>query len=90
MAKSCFLSKRLFFFEPEMTINCNQSVLSDIRPILMRNLLLLTLMISPLPLCAQQASPQELTFATYNVSMEAENYFPRGTPGNSEKVLIKR
>jgi endonuclease/exonuclease/phosphatase family metal-dependent hydrolase len=31
----------------------------------------------------------ELTFATYNVSMEAENYVPRGTPGNSEQVLIK-
>lgn len=33
--------------------------------------------------------PATITFATYNVSMEAENYFPRGTPGNSEKVLIK-
>ena len=31
----------------------------------------------------------ELTFATYNVSMESENYFPRGTKGNSEQVLIK-
>ncbi len=34
--------------------------------------------------------PSEITFATYNVSMEAENYIPRGTPGNSEKVLIKQ
>lgn len=38
---------------------------------------------------ANPASPKTITFATYNVSMEAENYFPRGTPGNSEKVLIK-
>ncbi|NIJ51932.1 endonuclease/exonuclease/phosphatase family protein [Dyadobacter arcticus] len=31
----------------------------------------------------------ELTFATYNVSMEAENYVPRGTTGISEQVLVK-
>lgn len=30
-----------------------------------------------------------ITFATYNVSMEAENYAPRGAPGNSEQVLVK-
>ncbi|OMQ13225.1 endonuclease/exonuclease/phosphatase family protein [[Flexibacter] sp. ATCC 35103] len=30
----------------------------------------------------------ELTFATYNVSMESENYSPRGTKGNSEQILI--
>ncbi|MBW1655839.1 endonuclease/exonuclease/phosphatase family protein [Flavobacterium quisquiliarum] len=38
-----------------------------------------------------QSNPKkkhELTFATYNVSMESENYFPRGTKGNSEQVLI--
>lgn len=32
----------------------------------------------------------ELTFATYNVSMESENYSPRGTKGNSEQVLINQ
>lgn len=30
----------------------------------------------------------ELTFATYNVSMESENYSPRGAKGNSEQILI--
>ncbi|QRR04173.1 endonuclease/exonuclease/phosphatase family protein [Dyadobacter sandarakinus] len=33
--------------------------------------------------------PATLTFATYNVSMEAENYQPRGTKGNSEQVLVR-
>lgn len=32
----------------------------------------------------------ELTFATYNVSMEAENYVPRGTPGISEQILVNQ
>ena len=31
----------------------------------------------------------ELTVATYNVSMEAENYVPRGTKGISEQILSK-
>jgi len=35
-----------------------------------------------------QNKPKELTFATYNVSMEAENYVKRGTSDISEKVLI--
>ena len=30
----------------------------------------------------------QLIFATYNVSMEGENYVKRGTPGNSERILI--
>ncbi len=46
------------------------------------------LFLSSTMLFAQKA-PTQLTFATYNVSMEAENYVKRGTPGNSEKVLIK-
>ncbi len=34
--------------------------------------------------------PVELTFATYNVSMEAENYVPRATKRNSEQILISQ
>ncbi|MBE8724196.1 endonuclease/exonuclease/phosphatase family protein [Flavobacterium hungaricum] len=30
----------------------------------------------------------EITFATYNVSMESDNYSPKGTKGNSEQILI--
>ncbi|TLV01107.1 endonuclease/exonuclease/phosphatase family protein [Dyadobacter luticola] len=51
----------------------------------MKKLLLFGLMLCSAP----TFSKTELTFATYNVSMEAENYMPRGTPGNSEKILIK-
>ena len=40
-------------------------------------------------LFAQNNTPSELTFATYNVSMEAENYVPKGTKDISEQVLIK-
>lgn len=40
-------------------------------------------------LYAQSDQPTELTFATFNVSMEAENYVPRGTKGISEQVLVK-
>jgi hypothetical protein len=36
-----------------------------------------------------QPRPATLTFATYNVSMEAENYVKRGTPGNSEQILAR-
>ena len=36
-----------------------------------------------------QTIPKELTFATYNVSMEAENYVKKGTPDISEQVLVK-
>jgi hypothetical protein len=36
-----------------------------------------------------QTAPGELTLATYNVSMEAENYVEKGTPGISEKILIR-
>ncbi|GGM80156.1 endonuclease [Dyadobacter beijingensis] len=56
----------------------------------MKSLLLAGTMLCPGLLAAQNSKPAaSITFATYNVSMEAENYFPRGTPGNSEKVLIK-
>jgi len=37
-----------------------------------------------------QKKPETLTFATYNVSMEAENYVKKGTAGISEKVLIEQ
>ncbi|MDQ8014930.1 MAG: endonuclease/exonuclease/phosphatase family protein, partial [Flavobacterium nitrogenifigens] len=30
----------------------------------------------------------ELTFATYNVSMESDNYSPKGAMGKSEQILI--
>jgi hypothetical protein len=36
-----------------------------------------------------QNKPTALTFATYNVSMEAENYVKKGTTGISEEVLVK-
>ncbi len=36
-----------------------------------------------------QGNPSEITFATYNVSMESENYSKRGTPGNSEQILVR-
>lgn len=36
-----------------------------------------------------QTTPKELTFATYNVSMEAENYVKKSTPDISEQVLVK-
>ncbi|TDE16422.1 endonuclease/exonuclease/phosphatase family protein [Dyadobacter psychrotolerans] len=55
----------------------------------MKPLLLLLIMFSSGFLNAQSAKTPELTFATYNVSMEAENYVPRGTKGNSEQVLVK-
>jgi len=57
----------------------------------MKSLLLSGALLCPGLLTAQTAAtnPSTVTFATYNVSMEAENYIPRGTPGNSEKVLIK-
>jgi len=51
-------------------------------------LLSVAILLSPM-LFAQTPQPSELTFATYNVSMEAENYVPRGTKGNSEQILIK-
>lgn len=39
-------------------------------------------------LTALRATAQDtLTFATYNVSMEAENYVRRGTPGISHRIL---
>ncbi|MCE6991541.1 endonuclease/exonuclease/phosphatase family protein [Dyadobacter sp. CY323] len=55
----------------------------------MKKVILTFLMFNCGTLFAQSPAPAELTFATYNVSMEAENYFPRGTPGNSEQVLVK-
>lgn len=46
-------------------------------------------MLSPGILFSQQNKQvTEVTFATYNVSMEAENYVPRGTKGNSEQILV--
>lgn len=47
-------------------------------------LLLMTL----LPGMTFSQNTPEITFATYNVSMEGENYVKRGTPGNSEQILI--
>ncbi|MCE7040882.1 endonuclease/exonuclease/phosphatase family protein [Dyadobacter sp. CY312] len=56
----------------------------------MKKILLILTMLSPGILFSQtKKKVTELTFATYNVSMEAENYVPRGTKGNSEQVLIK-
>ncbi|REA54975.1 endonuclease/exonuclease/phosphatase family protein [Dyadobacter luteus] len=56
----------------------------------MKSLLLLFSMLSAGILQAQSSNkPADITFTTYNVSMEAENYVPRGTKGNSEKVLVK-
>jgi hypothetical protein len=56
----------------------------------MKSLLLLLTMLSAGILHAQSSNKlNDITFATYNVSMEAENYVPRGTKGNSEKVLIQ-
>lgn len=37
-----------------------------------------------------EQNPATITFATYNVSMESENYVPRGTKGNSEQILINQ
>lgn len=37
----------------------------------------------------QAQNPGEIKVATYNVSMEAENYVPRGTQGASEEILVK-
>jgi endonuclease/exonuclease/phosphatase family metal-dependent hydrolase len=51
-------------------------------------LISIALLYAPM-LFSQSTAPAELTFATYNVSMEAENYVPRGTKGNSEQVLVK-
>ena len=45
-------------------------------------------MLCPAMQTEAQKKPTELTFATYNVSMEAENYVKKGTAGISEKVLI--
>jgi len=56
----------------------------------MKKILLILTMLSPGILFSQtKKKVTELTFATYNASMEAENYVPRGTKGNSEQVLIK-
>jgi endonuclease/exonuclease/phosphatase family metal-dependent hydrolase len=56
----------------------------------MKKILLILTMLSPGILFSQTRKQiTELTFATYNVSMEAENYVPRGTKGNSEQVLVK-
>jgi hypothetical protein len=54
----------------------------------MSKLLLYTSLILSTPMLFAQNMPPELTFATYNVSMESENYVKRGTPGNSEQILI--
>ncbi|WP_082213472.1 endonuclease/exonuclease/phosphatase family protein [Dyadobacter psychrophilus] len=55
----------------------------------MRTILLSTALLLSRMLFAQTNNPSELTFATYNVSMEAENYVPKGTKDISEQVLIK-
>lgn len=55
--------------------------------ILKASVLGLTMFCSGMQLEAQ-TTPKELTFATYNVSMESENYVKKGTPDLSEKILI--
>ncbi|WP_439558592.1 endonuclease/exonuclease/phosphatase family protein [Dyadobacter sp.] len=50
---------------------------------------LLSLLITSAAFQLHAQSANELTIATYNVSMEAENYFPRGTKGLSEQILVK-
>ena len=52
----------------------------------MKSLFVLIMTILPGILFSQNAT--ELTFATYNVSMEGENYVKRGTTGNSEQILV--
>jgi hypothetical protein len=56
----------------------------------MKLLFMIAATISASMVNAQPKSPKpaEITFATFNVSMEAENYVKRGTPGNSEHVLV--
>lgn len=54
----------------------------------MRSILFLYMMLSA-AVTPASSKEIELTFATYNVSMEADNYVPRGTKGNSEKILIQ-
>jgi hypothetical protein len=56
--------------------------------LLKTSVITLTMFCSGMQLEAQTI-PKELTFATYNVSMEAENYVKKGTPDISEQVLIK-
>jgi hypothetical protein len=55
----------------------------------MKTIQLLIVLLYSTMLYAQSDRPTELTFATFNVSMEAENYVPRGTKGISEQVLVK-
>lgn len=55
----------------------------------MKTMLLFTALFYSQMLFAQPVTTNELTFATYNVSMEAENYVPKGTPGISEQILVK-
>ena len=52
--------------------------------------LVLAMLSSQLLFSQSEKKSQELIFATYNVSMESENYVPRGTPGNSEQILISQ
>ncbi len=56
--------------------------------LLKTSVIALTIFCSGMQIEAQTIS-KELTFATYNVSMEAENYVKKGTPDISEQVLIK-
>lgn len=53
--------------------------------------ILLLLSLLPAFMTNAQSVPNspEVTFATYNVSMEADNYVPKGTTDKSEKVLIQ-
>lgn len=58
----------------------------------MKKIFFILAMFSSAPLLSQPNTPNPvgLTIATYNVSMEAENYVPRGTKGNSEQILINQ
>lgn len=55
----------------------------------MKHLVITIALLLPRMLFAQNNNPSELTFATYNVSMEAENYVTKGTKDISEQVLVK-
>ena len=55
----------------------------------MKKLILFSLLIYSELIFSQPSNSQTLTIATYNVSMEAENYVPKGTKDISEAVLMK-
>lgn len=74
--------RRLVYF----SLKC---AFAQVTCLFMKTLLISIALLLPQMLFAQSNKPSELTFATYNVSMEAENYVPKGTKDISEQVLIK-